>query len=83
MPDSSDKIPDSGVLKTTGTDATGWVGEDFKIVAAVEASHAQGLVRRRRMLVRSIEEAAKARFTRSRASSPPRHLERRVGDGPG
>ena len=31
-----------------------------KIVEAVEASHAQGLVRRRRMLVRSIEEAAKA-----------------------
>jgi hypothetical protein len=31
-----------------------------KVVAAVEASHAQGLVRRRRMLVRSIEEAAKA-----------------------
>lgn len=31
-----------------------------RVVAAVEASHAQGLVRRRRMLVRSIEEAAKA-----------------------
>jgi hypothetical protein len=31
-----------------------------KVVGAVEASHAQGLVRRRRMLVRSIEEAAKA-----------------------
>lgn len=31
-----------------------------RIVEAVEASHAQGLVRRRRMLVRSIEEAAKA-----------------------
>jgi hypothetical protein len=31
-----------------------------RVVAAVEASHAQGLVRRRSMLVRSIEEAAKA-----------------------
>jgi hypothetical protein len=30
------------------------------VVAAVEASHAEGLVRRRRMLVLSIEEAAKA-----------------------
>lgn len=31
-----------------------------KIVAAIEEGHAQGLVRRRRMLIRSIEEAAKA-----------------------
>jgi hypothetical protein len=31
-----------------------------KLAAAVEASHAQGLVRRRRMLVGSIEEAAQA-----------------------
>jgi hypothetical protein len=31
-----------------------------KVIEAIEASHAQGLVRRRRMLVRSIEEAAKA-----------------------
>jgi TIR domain len=30
------------------------------VVAAVEAAHAQGLVRRRRMLIRSIEEAAAA-----------------------
>jgi len=30
-----------------------------RIVSAVEASHAQGLVRRRRMIVRSIEEAAR------------------------
>jgi hypothetical protein len=31
-----------------------------KVVARVESSHAHGLVRRRRMLVRSIEEAARA-----------------------
>jgi hypothetical protein len=30
------------------------------VVAAIEAAHAQGLVRRRRMLIRSIEEAARA-----------------------
>jgi hypothetical protein len=31
-----------------------------RVAAAVEAAHAQGLVRRRRMLIRSIEEAAAA-----------------------
>jgi hypothetical protein len=42
---------DYDVLTTAALDA---------VVARVEASHAQGLVRRRRMLVRSIEEAARA-----------------------